>query len=154
MGVKGGNINWATRHFTRKIKERGEDSKDYLLFTFDCDQIPHKKYMSAITYKFFSSESRYNKFYSSAVHTFNNNLWRVPALVRGFSTSLTLVVLHSWTVLKKSKDTWSSYAVSLKTVEDVNYWCPDIETTTPHFTGMPRSVSMVIFLVKKFTSPL
>ncbi|NYB27172.1 MAG: glycosyltransferase family 2 protein [Methanobacteriaceae archaeon] len=133
MGIKGGNINWATRHFVQKIKERGEDSKDYLLFTFDCDQIPHKKYMSAITYKFLSSKNRYHKFYSSAVHTFNNNLWRVPALVRVFSTSLTLVVLHGWTVLKKSKDTWSSYAVSLKTVEDVNYWCPDIENDDTAF---------------------
>lgn len=120
MGVKGANINWAIRHFFKKIEERGEDCKDYLLFTFDCDQIPHKKYISAITYKFLSSINRYHKFFAIAVHTFNNNLWRLPALVRVLSTSLTLVVLHGWTILKKSKDTWSSYAVSLKTVKDVN----------------------------------
>lgn len=133
QGVKGANINWATRHFVHQIEERGEDCKDYLLFTFDCDQIPHKKYMSAITYKFLSTKNRYHKFFSTAVHTFNNNLWRVPALVRVFSTSLTLVVLHGWTVLKKSKDTWSSYAVSLKTVKDVGYWCPDIENDDTAF---------------------
>ncbi len=132
-GVKGGNINWATRHFVKKIEGRGEDCKDYLLFTFDCDQIPHKKYMSAITYKFLSSENRYHKFFATAVHTFNNNIWQVPALVRVFSTSLTLAVLHGWTVLKHSKDTWSSYAVSLKTVKDVNYWCPDIENDDTAF---------------------
>jgi hypothetical protein len=132
-GVKGPNINWATRHFVKKVESRGESIKDYLLFTFDCDQIPHKKYISAITYKFLNAKNRYHHFYCSAVHTFNNNLWRVPALVRVFSASLTLVVLHSWTVTKKSRDTWSSYAVSLKTVKEVNYWCPDIENDDTAF---------------------
>lgn len=132
-GVKGPNINWATRRFVEKIESRGENIEDYLLFTFDCDQIPHKKYISAITYKFLSAQNRFQHFYCSAVHTFNNNLWRVPALVRIFSMSLTLVVLHSWTVTKRSRDTWSSYAVSLKTVKDVNYWCPDIENDDTAF---------------------
>ncbi len=132
-GVKGANINWATRKFVDKIHERGENIQNYLLFTFDCDQIPHRKYMSAITYKFLNSKNRYHQFFSSAVHTFNNNIWRVPSSVRVYSSSLTLSVLHGWTVMKRSKDTWSSYAVSLKTVEDVNYWCPDIENDDTAF---------------------
>lgn len=132
-GVKGANINWAARNFVTKIRERGENTEDYLLFTFDCDQIPHRKYMSAITYKFLNSKNRYHQFFSSAVHTFNNNIWRVPSSVRIFSSSLTLVVLHGWTVMKKSKDTWSSYAVSLKTVEDAGYWNPDIENDDTAF---------------------
>lgn len=132
-GVKGANINWATRHFVSKIRERGEYTRDYLLFTFDCDQIPHRKYMSAVTYKFLKSKNPYHQYYSSAVHTFNNNIWRVPSSIRTYSSSLTLMVLHGWTVMKKSKDTWSSYAVSLKTVEEVNYWCPDIENDDTAF---------------------
>ncbi len=125
-GVKGANINYATRNFVNKINKRGEDTRNYLLFTFDCDQIPNRKYMSAITYKYLNSPNRYHQFFSSAVHTFNNNIWRVPISVRAYSSSLTLAVLHGWTVMKNSKDTWSSYAVNLKTVVDVNYWCPDI----------------------------
>lgn len=68
MGVKGANINWAIRHFFKKIEERGEDCKDYLLFTFDCDQIPHKKYISAITYKFLSSKNRYQILRNRCAH--------------------------------------------------------------------------------------
>lgn len=132
-GVKGPNINWATRHFVKEVESRGEDIKDYILFTFDCDQIPHRKYISAISYKFLSTKNKYRHFYCTAVHTFNNNLWRVPALIRIFSTSLTLVVLQNWTVTKKSRDTWSAYAVNLKTVKDVNYWCPDIENDDTAF---------------------
>ena len=89
--------------------------------------------MSAITYKYLNSFNRYHQFFSSAVHTFNNNIWRVPISVRAYSSSLTLAVLHGWTVMKNSKDTWSSYAVNLKTIVDVNYWCPDIENDDTAF---------------------
>jgi hypothetical protein len=132
-GVKGANINWATRNFVNKVHKRCEDTHNYLLFTFDCDQIPHRKYMSAITYKYLNSTNQYHQFFSSAVHTFNNNIWRVPISVRAYSSSLTLTVLHGWTVMKNSKDTWSSYAVNLKTVDEVNYWCPDIENDDTAF---------------------
>lgn len=54
-------------------------------------------------------------------------------MVRVFSMSLTRIVLHGWTILKKSKDTCSSYAVNLKTVKDVDYWCPDIENDATTF---------------------
>jgi hypothetical protein len=133
QGVKGANINWATREFVKEIEARGEKVEEYLLFTCDSDLSPHPKFMSAITYKFLSDSNPLRKFYASAVHTFNNNIWRVPTLVRVFSTTLTLVVLHSWVVSKKTKDTWAAYAVSLKTVKDVQYWCPDIENDDTAF---------------------
>jgi hypothetical protein len=89
--------------------------------------------MSAITYKFLSDPNPFRKFYASAIHTFNNNIWRIPLLVRVSSATLTLVVLHNWVIAKKYRETWSSYAVSLKTVKDVKFWCPDIENDDTAF---------------------
>jgi hypothetical protein len=132
-GVKGGNINWAAREFVKEVEARGEDLKDYLLFTCDSDLQPHPKYISAITYKFFIDPKPLRKFYASAVHTFNNNLWRVPFLIRVFSTTLTLVVLHNWVIAKKYRETWSAYAMSLQTLKDVKFWCPDMENDDTAF---------------------
>ncbi|MDR3291133.1 MAG: glycosyltransferase family 2 protein [Methanobrevibacter sp.] len=135
-GVKGANINYASREFVDILKTRGESLNEYLLFTFDSDQIPHRKYMSAITYKYLSQDNPYNKFYTSAVSTFNNNLWRVPILIRLFSRGLTLTVMQNWALKKWSNispDCWSSYAVNLKTVADVGFWLPDVESDDTSF---------------------
>jgi hypothetical protein len=135
-GVKGGNINYAIREFVDILKARGESLNDFICFTFDSDQIPHRKYMSAITYKYLSQDNPLNKFYTSAVFTFNNNLWRVPLLIRLFSRFLTLTVMQKW-ALKNwysiSPDCWSSYAVNLKTVADVGFWLPDVESDDTSF---------------------
>lgn len=132
-GVKGANINWAAREFVKEVENRGENLEDYILFTCDSDLRPHPKYVSSITYKFLTDPDPLHKFYASAVHNFNNNLWRVPLLVRVFSTTLTLVVLHNWVVAKKYRDTWAAYAVSLKTLKEVKFWCPDIENDDTAF---------------------
>ncbi len=126
VGVKNPNINWAGRHFTEKVKSRGEKLEEYLLITCDSDLRPHPKYLSAITYKYLTVENPLKKFYATGVHNFNNNLYRVPTLIRTFSSFLTLAVMHQWVFSKKINETWSSYVVSLKTVDDVGYWDPQI----------------------------
>lgn len=125
-GVKGANINWAARNYYKELVERGDDPKDYLLITCDSDSRPHPKYLSAITYKYLTSDKPMNRFFCTAVHTFNNNIWRVPALNRVFSHSLTLAIFHSWVIEPYLRETWSSYVVNFQTVHDVEYWDPTI----------------------------
>lgn len=126
VGVKNPNINWSGRHFSELVKSRGEKLEEYLLITCDSDLRPHPKYMSSITYKYLNNPNRLRKFYATAVHNFNNNLYRVPTLIRTFSSFLTLAVMHQWVFAKKINETWSSYVVNLKTVDDVGYWDPQI----------------------------
>ena len=135
VGVKGANINWATRNFVKIVENRDERLEDYLLITNDVDLRPHKKYLSAITLKYFETppQKRLQKFYCTAVHTFNNNIWRVPAIVRIFSVSLTLAIFHTWVVLREFRDTWSAYIVNLKTVKDVGFWDPEIGVDDTYF---------------------
>ncbi len=140
IGVKGANINWSTRNFVKKIKERGEKIEEYLLITCDSDLRPHPKYLSAITHKYLKDPKRDRKFFATAVHTFNNNIWRVPPIIRVQSMVLTLVLLHDWVVRKRARDTFSSYVVSLNCVDCVHYWDPEIgiDDTTFYWNSLIR----------------
>lgn len=140
MGVKGANINWAGRHFVKLAEARGENIHDYLLITCDCDMRPSPKYLSAITYKYLTVDNPDHKYYSTAIHTFNNNLWRVPSIIRIQSTTLTLALIHGWVTSKKIKDAFSSYVVNLQTVREVGYWDPTvgIDDTVFYWNGVVR----------------
>ncbi|MCC7289733.1 glycosyltransferase family 2 protein [bacterium] len=132
-GVKGANINWATREYVKLLKSRGEDIHDYLLISVDCDWRPHPKFLSAVAYKYLTSPEPDKKFYASAVHTLNNNLWRVPPLIRIHSSSLTMVILHNWVVSKRTSETFSAYVANLQTIHETEYWAPDIQNDDTAF---------------------
>ena len=140
MGVKGANINWATRKFVQKVRARGENIQNYLLVSCDSDLRPHPKYLSAITYKYLTDPKRQRRFYATAVHTFNNNIWRVPPIVRVQSMVLTIVLLHDWVVRRWARDTFSSYVVNLNCVDCVHYWDPEIgiDDTTFYWNSLIR----------------
>ncbi|MDD3474491.1 MAG: glycosyltransferase [Candidatus Dojkabacteria bacterium] len=137
-GVKGGNINWAARHYVKDLEEDGENIEDYLLVTCDSDLRPHEKYLAAVAYKYFENgEDKDNYFYASALHTFKNNVWDVPHIIRVQSNMLTLVLLYSWVIDKKKvlpfkgeemyiRDTFSSYIVNLKRLKEFKFWDPEI----------------------------
>ena len=150
-GVKGANINWAARKFVQKLEEQGKDIHDYLLVTCDCDLRPHPKYLSAVTYKYLTVNDPDQRYYTSAVYTLNNNIWRVPVLIRVQSTLLTLVTIHNWTTEKyetiplsrsvfSSKATFSSYVVNLRTLKQVHFWDPElgIDDTTFFWNAVIR----------------
>ena len=151
-GVKGANINWACRHFVEELEKEGKDLRNYLVVTCDSDLRPHHKYLSAVLYKYMHTEDRDNTYYATAVHTFNNNIWRVPSLIRAQSNMLTLVLLQNWVVDKFKRipfigeriyvrDTFSSYIVNLKTLKDFEFWDPEIanDDTAFYWNAMVRS---------------
>ncbi len=150
-GVKGANINWATREFVKDLERKGKDIHNYLLVTCDCDLRPHPKYLSAITYKYLTVEDPDHRYFTSAIYTLNNNIWRVPVLIRVQSTMLTLVTIHNWTTEKyetipfsrsvfSSKATFSSYVVNLRILKEVHFWDPElgIDDTTFFWNAVVR----------------
>jgi glycosyltransferase involved in cell wall biosynthesis len=152
-GVKGGNINWAARKYVEEIEAEGENIEEYLLVTCDSDLRPHKKYLAAVAYKYFENgKERNNYYYASALHTFKNNIWEVPHIIRVQSNMLTLVLLYSWVMDKKKvipfngeevyiRDSYSSYIVNLKTLKDFKFWDPEIanDDTAFYCNAMIRS---------------
>ena len=151
-GVKGANINWAARHYVEKLEQEGKDIGNYLLISCDCDLRPHPKYLSAVTYKYLTVDEPDNRYYASALHTFNNNIWSVPPIIRAQSNMLTLVLLQNWVVDKLKKipfvgenvyvrDSFSSYIVNLKTLKNVEFWDPEIanDDTAFYWNAMVRT---------------
>jgi hypothetical protein len=137
QGVKGGNLNWATRHFVEDLEKNGGNIHKYLLITCDSDQRPHPKYLSAITYKYFSSEDRDRCFYTSAIYTFNNNIWKVPPLIRSYFMMNQLTNMQNWVAQKTywspttkrdfhCMESRNAFVVNLDTLKKVSYWNPDI----------------------------
>ena len=152
-GVKGGNINWAARHYVKDLEAEGKNIEDYLLVTCDSDLRPHEKYLAAVAYKYFENgKQRNNYYYASAIHTFQNNIWEVPHIIRVQSNMLTLVILYTWVMDKKQiipfkgeevyiKDTFSSYIVNLETLKKFKFWDPEIanDDTAFYCNAMVRS---------------
>ncbi len=152
VGVKGGNINYATRNYVKKLEEEGKDLRDYLLVTCDSDLRPHAKYLSSVTYEYLTVENPEYTFFTSAVHTFNNNIWSVPSLIRVFSNTTTLAVLYTWVFERSVKsifskeeyftrDTFSSYIVNLQTLKNMEFWDPEIpnDDTAFYWNSMVRT---------------
>ena len=151
-GVKGGNINWAARHTVEDIEKAGKDPKDYLLITCDSDQRPHKKYLSAVTYKYLTINNPDETFYASAIHTFGNNIWNVPLFIRVQTNMLTMATMHMWVISQYIRvpfskervyvrDTFSSYIVNLGTLKKYKFWDPEIpnDDTAFYWNTMIRS---------------
>lgn len=152
VGVKGGNINYAARKYVEKLEKEGKNLHDYLLITCDSDLRPHPKYLSAVAYQYLVSKEPENTFFTSAVHTFNNNIWSVPPLIRSFSNMTTLAVLYSWVFERSVKsvfskeeyyirDTFSSYIVNLNTLKNMEFWDPEIpnDDTAFYWNSMVRT---------------
>lgn len=152
IGVKGANINYAARELVKDLEKEGKKISNYLVATCDSDLRPHPKYLSAITYRYLTSEKPFKTFYASAVHSFNNNIWNVPPIIRTQSNMLTLVVLHYWVLSKDvkipftgeriyTKDTFSSYVVNLKTLKEIEFWDPEIpnDDTAFYWNSILRS---------------
>lgn len=151
-GVKGANINWAARHLVKDLRKEGKDPSNYLLITCDSDLRPHPKYLSAVIYRYLTVEDPKHTFFASAVHTFNNNIWDVPPMIRTQSNMLTTVILHLWVFDKSMKipfsndrvytrDTFSSYIVNLATLEEIEFWDPEIpnDDTAFYWNSIIRS---------------
>lgn len=152
IGVKGANINYAVRHYVDKLEREGKDISNYLLITCDSDLRPHPKYLSSVTYQYLVSEDPFQTYFTSAVHTFNNNLWSVPPFIRAFSSMTTIAILYTW-VMERSvrslfsgeelyvRDTFSSYIVNLKTLKEVEFWDPEIpnDDTAFYWNSLVRS---------------
>jgi len=88
----------------------------------DSDTVVHKEFFARLSYEYLMSDKRLNKFFSTAVFLFNNNLWKVPMQMRIEANSVTLGTLSSWIIEKTTRETFSCYSTSLQTLIDANFW--------------------------------
>lgn len=116
------NRTWGTKCAVEELEKRGEKLSEFLVTAPDGDLVFHKEFLAACSYKWITSVKRNNKFYQTAVYTFNNNYWEVPILVRILMINITLPVLASSVFEKQKRETWSCFTLNLQLMKDVNYW--------------------------------
>lgn len=116
------NRTWGAKNAVSELTGRGESIGDFLITSPDEDIVFHPQYLAAATYQYLISPYRKQRFYQTALYTFNNNYWDVPMLIRVLSASLTIPVLASSVTEKYKRETFSCYTLGLDVLAEVGYW--------------------------------
>ncbi len=123
---KAANERWAAIKVKEKLVDnQGLDIKKITLSTCDADARFHPKYFSALTVKFLANPNRYRRFWQPIILE-HNNIERVPALVRVVSILGGSFHLFDAQEPRKLAINYSTYSTSLKLLEEIDYWDPDI----------------------------
>ncbi|MFZ5424459.1 MAG: hypothetical protein ACOZAO_01545 [Patescibacteria group bacterium] len=126
IGVAAANRTWGAKHAVQKLVNENQPIRDFIFTTIDCDHVLHEQYIARLTHLYLTSDKRDNRFYSSAVYTFNNNSWDVPTLMRMEASFVTIGTLSDWAFHDNAptKDNFAAYSTSLQTLIDADYWDP------------------------------
>jgi hypothetical protein len=120
---KSSAMAYGGRWLYTELTRLGFDPKQVVVTDLDSDYRVHKQYFGYLTYRFVTDRDRYRRLYQP-VPMFHNNLWRCPMPVRLIAVSTTHIQM--WHHLTPERlVSFSSYAVSLRTVHDVDYWATD-----------------------------
>lgn len=123
VGAAAANRTWGAKHAVEELNNSKENIRNYIFSTIDADHVLYPQYLARLSHLYLATSKRDNHYFSTAVHLFDNNLWRVPLMMRIEANAVTLGSLSDWNVSKnKLKDTFSSYSASLQTLIDANYW--------------------------------
>ncbi len=120
---KSSAMAYGGRWLYREIVRLGFDPAEVLVTDLDSDYRVHPQYFGYLTWTYLTEPDRYRRLYQP-VPMFHNNLWDTPLPVRLVAVGATQVQM--WRSLTPEKlVSFSSYAVSLRTVHEVDYWATD-----------------------------
>jgi hypothetical protein len=106
-----------------ELTRLGYDPRKIVVTDLDADYRVHRQYFGYLTYTFLTDRDRYRRLYQP-VPMFHNNLWQCPLPVRLVAVSSTHIQMWHH-VTPERLVSFSSYAVCLQTVHEVDYWATD-----------------------------
>jgi hypothetical protein len=120
---KSSAMAYGGRWLYREIQRLGFNPRSVVVTDLDADYRVHPQYFGYLTYMFLTDQDRYRRLYQP-VPMFHNNLWATPMPVRLVAAGATHVQM--WRSLTPEKlISFSSYAVCLETIHEVDYWATD-----------------------------
>ena len=122
IGVGGANRTWGAKGTIEYMKKNKMDIKDYIFSSLDADHVLHENYLARLAHLYLSNDKRNNKFFTTAVHLFNNNHWQVPVLARVEANAVTIGTISEWAISHEFKETFAAYSCSLQTLVDADFW--------------------------------
>ncbi len=122
---KSSNTSWGAKEAKRLLVDQEGVNIDYVTITSeDADALLHPSYFACLSYHFLDSPARYTTIWQ-AILMFYNNIWKVPLLVRVFSSSATIMSLAMVTRRDRLIN-FSTYTASLKMIDAIGYWDTDV----------------------------
>lgn len=121
---KGSNLHYAGHVILPRLLELGCDPDYTIVSSFDVDTLAHPQFFSCLAYTFLSEPDRTRSSYQP-VAFYNNNLWESPAPVR-ISMFGTTFWLMTELARPEGMMTFSSHAMSLRMLMDVDFWHKDV----------------------------
>jgi hypothetical protein len=120
---KSSAMAYGGRWLYAELGRLGFDPKKVIVTDLDSDYRVHRQYFGYLTHQFIVNRDRYRRLYQP-VPMFHNNLWQCPMPVRLIAASSTQVQM--WHHLTPERlVSFSSYAVCLQTIHEVDYWATD-----------------------------
>lgn len=122
---KSSNTSWGAKEAKRILVDQEGIDIDYVTITSeDADALLHPSYFACLSYHFLDNPARYTTIWQ-AVLMFYNNIWKVPLLVRVFSSSATIMSL-AMLARRDRLINFSTYTASLKMIDAIGYWDTDV----------------------------
>ena len=120
---KSSAMAYGGRWLYRRLVGLGFDPAEVVVTDLDADYRVHPQYFGYLTYTFLTDPDCFRRLFQP-VPMFHNNLWATPIPVRLVAVGATHVQM--WRSLTPEKlVSFSSYAVSLRTLHEVDYWATD-----------------------------
>ncbi|MFC1632992.1 hypothetical protein ACFL1U_02515 [Patescibacteria group bacterium] len=121
---RGPNATYAARKTVEILEQENIALENVILSSFDADTVPSNNYFHQLTY-FYLTTPNPTKHSYQPLPLFFNNLWDAPMLSRISSMGSTF-----WQMIEASRShrllTFSSHAMSMKSLKAVNYWPLDV----------------------------
>jgi cellulose synthase/poly-beta-1,6-N-acetylglucosamine synthase-like glycosyltransferase len=123
---KGTNESWAVRRAREELVERlGIPADSIVVTVIDSDSLLHPHYMAELTRQFSVDPHRHCTIWQPPI-LLDNNIWQTHAVIRlltYFSNAITMGdYFNPWA----TRFPYSSYSLSLKLLEELNYWDPTV----------------------------
>lgn len=121
---KSSNERHAAIWAKKKLVNQRKMNIDYMTITScDADTIFPQKYFTCLAFKFLDDPERYNRFWQGPV-MYYQNIWELPAMTRVQNTLGSIYQLSQ--VSRKDRlINISTYSLSFKLIDEVDYWDPD-----------------------------
>jgi len=128
--VKSANLTYGAKLAQQFLDRQGVAYERVIVSGFDSDTIISKNYLAHLTYDFLTAAKPLQTSYQPTP-MFHNNIWDTPAVARVIA-----VTSSFWQLIEASRPdrliTFSSHAMSFKTLVDVGFWRVDIIPDDSH----------------------